>query len=142
MNGYYLAAAPAWVIVLLIAGSRLHDLGRNEWSFRHHLRRVGLMGVGTISFVMLATPFTVDHWLYAPPSWRSLVIAWSWSFVWITTEGLPPLWPWITGAHRLMPEYRQAAMRERLVLEWRALRLSFRPRRRRPPMAGPMGTLP
>lgn len=142
MNAWYLLAAPAWLVVLITAAARLHDLGRDQWEFRHHARRIGLMGVGTIAAVMLATPMTADRWFYAEPTWRQAMIAWSWATVWLTTEGVPPWYDYILGVHRQTEHWKALGWRGRILGEWSALRASFRPRRRRPPLVGPQGPLP
>ncbi len=142
MNAWYLVAVPAWLIIIVTAAARLHDLGREHWAIRYHVRRIGLMGVGAIAAIMLTTPFTVDRWFYAAPTWRSAMIAWSWALVWLTTEGVPPWYDYILGVHRQTEQWRAMGWRARLRGEWLALRASFRPRRRRPPMAGPQGPLP
>lgn len=142
MNAWYLLAVPGWLIIIITAAARLHDLGREHWALRFHLRRVGLAGVGAIAAIMLATPFTEDHWLYAAPTWRSTMIAWSWALVWLTTEGVPPWYDYILGVHRRTDEWKKLGLRGRLRGEWQALRASFRPRRRRPPLPGPLGPLP
>lgn len=142
MNAWYLLAAPAWLIVIITSAARLQDLGRDHWALRHHVRRVGLICVGAIAAVMLATPFTHDHWLYAEPTWRFTVIAWSWALVWLTTEGYPPWYDYILGVHRQTEQWKSMGWRARLRGEWQALRASFRPRRRRQPPAGPQEPLP
>lgn len=141
MNAWYLIAVPAWIIVILTATARLHDLGRDQWELRYHVRRVGLTGVGAIAAIMLATPFTTDGWFYAVPTLRSAMIAWSWALVWLTTEGVPPWADYILGVHRRTEEWKVLGWRARLRGEWKALRDSFRPRRRRP-LDGPQGPLP
>ena len=106
MNAWYLLAVPGWLIIIITAAARLHDLGREHWALRFHLRRIGLAGVGAVAAIMLATPFTEDHWLYAAPTWRSTMIAWSWALVWLTTEGVPPWYDYILGVHRRTDEWK------------------------------------
>lgn len=142
MNAWYLFAVPAWIVVIITAAARLHDLGREHWALRYHVRRVGLTGVGAIAAIMLSTPFTADHWLYADPTWRTAMIAWSWALVWLTTENMPPWWDYILGVHRQTEQWKALGLRGRIRGEIQALRESFRPRRRRPPLTGPQGPLP
>lgn len=142
MNTWYLIAAPAWLILVITAAARLHDLGPSHWDLRYHLRRLGLAAVGAISAIMLATPFTVDRWFYAEPTWRGAMNAWAWALVWLTTEGIPPWWDYILGVHRKTEEWAGLGWRARLRCEWRALRDSFKPRRLRQPLSGPQGPLP
>lgn len=142
MNAWYLLAVPAWLILIITAAARLHDLGREHWAMRYHVRRVGLICVGAIAAVMLATPFTSDRWFYAAPTWRGAMLAWSWALVWLTTEGVPPWYDYILGVHRQTEQWKALGWRGRLRGELQALRDSFRPRRRRRPLAGPQGPLP
>lgn len=142
MNAWYLLAFPAWIIVMITAAARLHDLGRDSWELRHHVRRAGLVGVGAVAVVMIATPFTEDRWFYQAATWRTVMISWSWAIVWLTTEGMPPWYDYILGVHRNVEHWKTLGWRERARLEWSALRASFRPRRRRQPMVGPQGPLP
>lgn len=137
MNAWFLIAVPAWLIIIATAAARLADLGRDQWELRHHLRRIGLTGVGAIAAVMLATPFTTDRWFYAAPTWRSVAIAWSWALVWLTTENIPPWWDYILGVHRHTEQWKALGWRGRIAGEIRALRDSFRPRRRRAPGVAP-----
>lgn len=132
MNGWFLLSVPAWLIILITAAARLHDLGPHNWSLRFHVRRLGLIGVGVIATVMMITPFTADRWFYAPPTWRGTLIAWSWAMVWLTTEGMPPWYDYILGVHRRTEAWQAMGWRGRLLGEVRALRASFRPRRHRP----------
>lgn len=142
MNAWYLLAFPAWIIVIITAAARLADLGNDHWAIRHHVRRIGLIGVGAIAVVMVATPFTADRWFYSPSTWRGTMIAWSWAIVWLTTEGLPPWYDYILGVHRQTEQWKTMGWRARLRGEWQALRASFRPRRLRAPMTGPQGPMP
>lgn len=130
MNLFYVLAFPAWLVIIITAAARLHDLGRDQWALRHHVRRIGLIGIGAVAAIMLATPWTSDHWLYAEPTWRSTMLAWSWALVWLTTEGMPPWWDYILGVHRDTTSWQALPWRRRLLAEWQALRASFRPRRR------------
>ena len=57
---------------------------------------------------------TADHWLYAAPTWRSTMIAWSWALVWLTTEGVPPWYDYILGVHRQTEQWKAMGMRARL----------------------------
>lgn len=142
MNAWYLITAPAWLVIIITAAARLHDLGPEHWAFRYHVRRIGLIGVGAIAAIMLATPFTADRWFYATPTWRSGMIAWSWALVWLTTEGMPPWYDYVIGVHRRTEQWKALSLRGRLRAELAALRDSFRPRRKRAPIAGPQGPLP
>ena len=142
MNAWYLIAAPAWLILFITAGARLADMGRAEWAVRDHVRRLGMMGVGTSAAIFLVSPWTEDWWLYAEPTWRAALLSWSWALVWTTTPGMPPWWDFILGVHRQTEQWKALGWRGRLRGELQALRDSFRPRRRRPPMAGPQGPLP
>ena len=142
MNLWYLLAAPAWVVILITAAARLHDLGREQWAMRYHIRRVGLMLVGMMAAIMLATPFTADSRFYEPPGWRQFALAWSWSLVWLTTEGLPPWWNYILGVHRQTDEWARMGFIARVRGELRALRKSFTARRHHRDPIGPKGPLP
>lgn len=137
MNAFYLFSVPAWLVVLITAAARLADLGREHWALRFHARRIGLAAVGASAAIMLATPFTQDHWLYAAPTWMTLLLSWSWAIVWLTTEGMPPWWDYILGVHRQTASWKYLGWRARLAGEWTALRASFRPRRSRPPTVPP-----
>lgn len=134
MNGWFLLAAPGWLVIVITAAARLHDMGAEQWQLRYHFRRLGLIGVGAIGTVMLLTPFTQDRWFYAPATWRGAMIAWSWALVWLTTEGIPPWYDYVLGVHRKTDAWKAMGWRGRLAGEWRALRASFRPRRRRAPV--------
>ena len=142
MNLWYLIAAPAWFFVLITAGARLADMGRDEWSFPDHVRRVGLTFIGTAALLMLATPFAQDGWLYANSTWRGVLLGWGWTFVWVTSPNMPPWWDTIIGVHRRTEDWKGLKFRQRLAVEWRTLRSSFKPRRYKPPLAGPKGPIP
>lgn len=142
MNSWYLIAFPAWCILVLTAGARLADMGRDQWALTDHVRRLGMIGVAVAAASMLVTPFAEDGWLYGESTWRGTLLAWSWAFVWITTPGMPPWWDFILGVHRRTELWKGMGLRARLRGEWRALRASFKPRRYREPMAGPQGPLP
>lgn len=138
MNAWYLLAAPAWIILAITAAARLSDMRRDQWAITDHLRRLGLIGVGVMATVMLAAPFTIDTWWHAPPSWRSVGLAWSWALVWLTTPSMPPWWDFILGVHRRTDQWKGAGLSTRLAGEWQALHDSFCPRcaeRRRDRMA-------
>lgn len=138
MNVWFVIALPAWMIIIITAAARLHDLGRDKWGLRYHVRRIGLTCVGSIAAVMMLTPFTADSWMYAEPSWRQAMIGWSWALVWLTTDGMPPWYDYILGVHRRTEAWRHLSFRERLRAEWTALRESFRPDRNKDrPYAGP-----
>lgn len=131
MNLWYMLCVPAYIVLVLTAAARLHDMGRDKMAKRDHVRRIGLIGVGAIAGVMLLTPWTIDHWFYSPPTWRGFVLAWSWALVWLTTEGLPPWWDYLLGVHRQTELWARLGWRARVAGEIRALRDSFRPRRYR-----------
>lgn len=132
MNVFYLISLPAWVIIIITAAARLHDLGAGHKAARWHVRRAGLSGVACVAAIMLATPFTENHWVYAEATWQTAMIAWSWSAVWLTTEGMPPWWDYILGVHRATDEWKGMTFRARIGFELRALAASFRARRNRP----------
>lgn len=141
MNLWFLIAAPAWVILLITAAARLHDMGRSEWRPRDHVRRIGMILVGVAGSVILASPFTIDGWQYPDSTWRGALIAWGFAAVWTTTPGMPPWWDFILGVHRQTEQWKALGWRARIRGELKALRDSFRPRRRRP-LSGPVGPLP
>lgn len=126
MNAWYLLSAPAWLVLVFTAAARLHDLGRAQWALHHHVRRIGLIGVGFIAGIQLCGPLTIDWWRYAEASWETFIIGWSWTFVWLTTPGMPPWWDFILGVHRQTEEWKAWGWRARIRGEWRALRNSFR----------------
>ena len=142
MNGWYLIAFPAWCILIVTAGARLADMGREQWAVTDHARRLGMIGAAVAAASMLVTPFARDGWLYGESTWRGCLLAWSWALVWLTTPGMPPWWDFILGVHRQTAEWKGLGVFARIRGEFRALRASFQPRRRRPPMAGPQGPLP
>lgn len=142
MNGYYLIALPAWVILFITACARLADMDRTQWALTDHVRRLGMMGVGAMSIIMVLGPFTRDGWLYPSHTWRTCGLSWSWALVWVTTPGMPPWWDFILGVHRKTDQWRNQGLRARMRGEAQALRDSFTPRRKRKPMAGPQGPLP
>ena len=142
MNIWYLLAAPGWFFVVITAATRLADMGKDEWKLRDHTRRLGLMGAGALGTVMLLTPFVTDGWLYDDSTWRGTLMAWSWALVWLTSPNMPPWWDTVLGVHRTTEEWKSYSWRRRLAVEWRALRSSFKPRRFKPPLAGPKGPLP
>lgn len=132
MNGWYFLSVPAYLVLIITAAARLADLGKQHMDPIHHVRRIGLMGVGLIAAVLLVTPWTIDRWFYSPPTWRAAVLAWSWSLVWLTTENLPPWYDYILGVHRRTELWASLGWRARLAGEIAALRDSFKPRRYRP----------
>lgn len=132
MNGWYFLSVPAYLVLIITAAARLADLGKQHMELIHHVRRVGLMGVGLIAAVLLLTPWTTDRWFYSMPTWRSFVLAWSWALVWLTTESLPPWYDYILGVHRRTDQWAGLGWRGRLAGEIAALRDSFKPRRYRP----------
>lgn len=136
MNGWYILSFPAWLVLAITAASRLSDMGRDQWAKRHHVRRLGLIGAGALSVMMLLAPFT-EGWtslFREPATWRTWAFAWCWSCVWLTTPGMPPWYDFILGVHRDPAVWKGLTWRQRLVAEWRALRNSFRPYRLREPM--------
>lgn len=128
MNGWYLIAAPAWLILAVTAAARLSDMRRDQWSIPEHVRRLGLIGVGVMAVVMLASPFTADTWWYAPPTWRNTTLGWSWCLVWLTTPAMPPWWDFILGVHRKTEDWAGQGLRARMRGEFQALRDSFCPK--------------
>lgn len=142
MNFWYFIAAPAWGVIIITATARLADLSPKDWALRYHFRRLGLAGIGTIAAISLAAPITPGHWLYHQTGADSAVLAWAWAIVWLTTENMPPWWDYILGVHRKTEEWAGMGWRARLQGEWRALRASFKPRRKRAPIVGPEGPLP
>lgn len=128
MNTWYLVAAPAWGVLALTAAARLSDMRRDQWSVPEHVRRLGMIGVGVMSVVMLATPFLRDTWWYDPATWKMAAFSWSWALVWLTTPAMPPWYDFILGVHRRTEEWAGHGIRARLLGEWRALRDSFCPR--------------
>lgn len=128
MNAWYLLAAPAWAILAITAAARLSDMRREQWAITDHVRRLGLIGVGVMAVVMLASPFTEDTWWYSAPSWRSAGLGWSWALVWLTTPAMPPWWDFILGVHRKTEEWKGHGLVARLAGEWQALRDSFCPK--------------
>ena len=133
MSLWYFVGIPAWIVVILTAGARLADLGPMDWKFLHHLRRLGLSGAGVIGAIALLRPFITDGWYMVPASPVMCGVGWSWAAIWLTTEGMPPWWDYILGVHRDVDYWKQLRWRERLAMEWRALRASFKPRRMRAP---------
>jgi hypothetical protein len=129
MNAWYLLSAPAWVLLIFIAAARLHDMGSAQWDCHHHIRRIGLIGVGFIAGVQMAGPLASDWWRYSDASVETFIIAWSWAFVWMTTPNMPPLWDFLLGVHRKTEEWKRLGWRARLRGEWKALRDSFRVKR-------------
>lgn len=130
----YLLSIPAWLILLATTGARLADMGRDEWKFTDHVRRAGLVGIAVVAAVMLALP------QYA--SLVGLVMAWSLAVVWIVKKDELPWWDIILGVHRSPAEWSALGFRARVRLELKAIAASFKPRRYRKPMAGPVGKLP
>lgn len=130
----YLLSIPAWLCLLATTGARLADMGRDEWAATDHARRVGLIGIAVVSGVMLAMPqFT---------NLVSLAMSWSLSIVWVVKKDELPWWDLILGVHRSPAEWSALGWRTRIRLELKAIADSFRPRRYRKPMAGPVGKLP
>lgn len=128
MNTWYFIGAPAWALLGMTAAARLSDMRRDQWSIREHVRRLGMIGVGGMSALMLATPFVVDTRVYSPTTWKLAAFAWSWALVWITTPGMPPWYDFMLGVHRRTEEWAGHGWRARLLGEWRALRDSFCPK--------------
>ena len=85
-----------------------------------------MMLVGFIAGIQMLGPLTIDWWRYAEASWETFIIGWSWTFVWLTTPGMPPWWDFILGVHRHTDEWKAWGWRARIRGEWRALRNSFR----------------
>lgn len=136
---WYVLSFPAWLILGITAAARLADIGRDQWAIRDHVRRVGLIGVGMVSLVELFAPYTAGWWHYAGATWESALVAWSWTFVWLTTPGMPPWWDFILGVHRNTDAWRDMGLRARIRGELRALRDSFRLRRKADRWAPPAG---
>ena len=133
MNAWYFIAAPALLILVITAACRLADIGRDKWTLRDHVRRLGLIGVGFVMAVMLLAPVTADWWRYSRATWETAVIAWAWTFVWVTTPGMPPWFDFILGVHRATDVWKAQGWRARIRGELRALRDSFRLTRYRTP---------
>ena len=142
MNHWYLLALRAWAILFVTAAARLANMDRTQWAVTDHVRRFGMTGVGAMAMVMVLGPFAKDGWLYPTSTWRTAGLAWSWALVWVTTPGMPPWWDFILGVHRRTDDWKHQGLRARFRGETRALRDSFRPYRKRKPMAGPKGPLP
>lgn len=141
MNLWYLLTVPAWIVLVITATARLADIGPKQWKLRDHFRRLGLIGIGVIAAVGLATPFTMDSWIYDEPDIRYFGVSWAWAVVWMTTEGMPPWWDYILGVHRHTEEWAGLGWRARMRGEWKAMLASFKPRRYRSAMTGPEGPL-
>jgi hypothetical protein len=131
MNLWYFIALPAWLIIIASATARLADLGRDQWETRHHVRRLGLIGLACMAAIMLYAPASEEAWRFLPGNWRSACIAWSFALVVMTTEGLPPWHEYITGKHRRTAEWPHMDRRRRVAAEFQALGQSFYPRRRK-----------
>ena len=131
MNLWYLLAAPAWFFIIITAASRLADMGRDEWMAHDHVRRLGLIGAGSVATVMLFAPFAKDAWLFDRATWRGAMLAWSWTLVWLTSPNMPPWWDTVLGVHRKTEDWKGLGFLARLKLEWDALVQSFKPRRYR-----------
>lgn len=142
MNAWALLSFPAWLILAITAAARLHDMAPEDWAPRDHVRRAGMIGAGFLSALMAFAPFTLGWWKVPAADWLTTSLAWSWAFIWLTTKGTPPWWDFILGVHRKTEEWARLGWRARVRGEWRALRDSFKPTRKRPPMVGPQGTLP
>lgn len=129
MNLWYIAAVPAYFILILTAVARLADLGREDWELRHHLRRLGLIGIGTMVAVFLASPISENDVFDIETTWYLTVFVWAWALVWTTTEHLPPWYDYILGVHRRTELWKNLSWKERLGMELKAIRQSFTPRR-------------
>lgn len=139
MNAWYLLSAPAWLLIAITAAARLHDMTRDQWKRRHHVRRLGLIGVGFVASLQLVAPFLLGAWRFYPgevATWQSFIFGWSWTFVWLTTPNMLPWWDFILGVHRNTGSWGELTRRERIRAELRALANSFKPYRKRKPLPG------
>lgn len=137
MNAWYVLTFPALLILTITAIARLADLGRDQWKKRHHVRRLGLIGVGFLSGIHLVAPFMLGSWRVFPgpeSSWLTFAWAWSWAFVWVTTPNMVPWYDFVLGVHRNAAGWKALSWRERIRAEARALANSFRPHRKRKPL--------
>ena len=137
MNTWYLVSFPAWLILAVTAAARLSDIGPHQWAMHDHFRRLGIIGVGVTSLCTICVPLASDWWRFHTAGWQDAAMAWSWALVWITTPGTPPWWDFILGVHRRTDVWRELGLWARIRGEARALRDSFRPRRRRPDYQSP-----
>lgn len=93
----WLVCLPAWLIIIITAMARLHDI--TETSKRWFFRRIGLIlvGAGTASLAMSPLlGYAGSH-----PSWRTVVVFWGFALAWITTPRMPPWWRYISGEYKL-----------------------------------------
>ena len=138
MNTWYLLSAPAWLFLAITAIARLADLGSDQWSKRHHVRRLGLIGAGFLASVQLVAPFLLGRWRLFPAgetaTWLSFLWGWAWTFVWVTTPNMLPWYDYMLGVHRNVAGWSDLSWRQRIHAELRALANSFRPYRNRKPL--------
>ena len=125
----YFFAIPAYVIIILTAVARLADLGRENWELRHHLRRLGLITIGTLTAILLVSPLSSNDIFDIETEWHRTVFVWGWALVWTTTESQPPWYDYILGVHRRTEQWKGLGYRARLMGEWFAIKQSFKPRR-------------
>ncbi|WP_337052504.1 hypothetical protein [Pseudoxanthomonas sp. USHLN014] len=142
MSIWFWLAFPAWFLNLMAVAARLADLGRDNWSKRDHVRRMGLALFGSTCVLMMARPFTPGGWSLPAATPAMPCIAWGIALMLVTTPSMPPFYDYLLGVHRDVEGWRSQGWRARLRGEWRALLRSFTPVRKRRRMAGPVGKLP
>lgn len=126
MNVPYLLCLPALLTLATIAFARLIHMTRAQWSFGHHVRRLGFVMILGSAASMIFAPFTSDGWAYGQLSYRSVLWAWGLTFVWVNSPGMPPLADYILGVHRQVENWRHLSIRQRIAEEFRAFKRSFR----------------
>lgn len=87
----YLVGLPAYLILSLTALARANSIKPTQLGAHWDLRRMGLAVVMGVSVMYIFGPVFNDF-----PSWRSVLLSWGVSLVWVTTPGMPPVWPWHT----------------------------------------------
>lgn len=97
---------PALVILMITSVARVYDI--SERSKRWFVRRMGFILVGTSCLSIVIAPLL--GYTGAFPSWRGVVFAYGFSWVWLTTPGQPPWWDYINGTKKIKePEVKNVS---------------------------------
>lgn len=83
--------------ILVTALARVNDIGVERLGIRWQVRRLGLIMSGIAVVLIALAPFE-DAW--SAPTWRVTMLLYGVMFTWLTTEGMPPWWHYITGEYK------------------------------------------
>lgn len=93
----WLAQLPALAIISATAVARVYDISAR--SKRWFVRRMGFILTGISCLGMAIAPIMSDTTAF--PSWKSVVLVYGLSLVWLTTPGQPPWWKYISSRDKV-----------------------------------------